>query len=214
MKKIFIILLLMCSFSGFSQTEKGDFVIGIHPEFSDQEKNNVSINNISGNPIQISGIRIENYRGILSGNYYLSDKFSAGGNLGISYSTQNPLVSNQYFRSFTNYEVGPILRYNLLKTRLTPYLQVDINYNYRKLLIDIPNLPLEFKQSYKSEFSGGIGIGLSYFIRERFAIQANTFFRKYNNQTIFQTGEDHFLSFGFGCLLIINNPRSKIESPR
>lgn len=139
----------------------------------------------------------------------MSDKFSVGGNLGVSYSSYNPLVSNKYFESSTNFEVGPILRYNFLKTRLTPYVQVDANYNYRKLFVDVPNLPIEFKQSYSSKFSGGIGLGLSYFIRQRFALQVSGIYRGYNYYP-----NDTFLSFGFGCLLIINNPRSEIESPQ
>ncbi len=214
MKKTLTIIILSISLSGFSQTEKGDWAVGIHPEYRYQDKS-YTLYDQYGNVFAVQGAIIKNYRGVISANYYLSDKFSIGGNLGISYSTTNPLVSSQYFYSFTNYEVGPILRYNFLKTRLTPYLQVDVNYNYRKLFYDIPTIAVQLRPSfYSSEFSGGVGLGLSYFIRDRFALQANTFFRKFNNQIAYNEKDANFLSFGFGCIFIINNPRSEIESPR
>ena len=105
MKKIFIILLLMCSFSGFSQTEKGDWVITPTVGW-----NTIGYRYVPDN--------FESFQFNLPTGFhkYLSDRFAIGLINYISYNYTQPYVSTQFYQSTFRVGIRPEARYNFLKS--------------------------------------------------------------------------------------------------
>ena len=209
MKKILTIILLSISLSGFSQTEKGDWVI--IPKFEVGYSNDTKF--FTNQQIVISGSRQYRYRVSTSVNYFLSDNFAVGGFLGISTDYACSEIINSYPTDRLNYEIGGNIRYNLLKSRFTPFIESYVGYNYRRYYFDIPQLPPEVRTVYKSGFSMGISVGISYFIAPRFGLQTSVNYNKFDYD-YFSYSKTYPLTVGLGCLFIINNPRSEIVSPR
>ena len=101
MKKIFIILLSMCSFSGFSQTKKGDFVITPTSRW-----NMVGYRYITENSENLQlKLPIEFHK-------YLSDKFAVGLKINCFYNSVKYYVTNQFEQNDTQINISPEVRYN------------------------------------------------------------------------------------------------------
>ena len=203
MKKIFIILLLMGSFSGFSQTEKGDFVIT--PTLG---WNTVTISNTSER---------DNFQAKLPIGFhkYLSDRFAIGLTTYVSYDYTKPYVINQFYQSTFRIGIIPEVRYNFLKTRLTPFVAGRIfDIGYITQFIDSPVIPVELRRISNLNLTTGfqVDLGLSYFVKDRFGLQVKLMDLNTNffNKTTFKA----YLPINFGLQFIINNTRSKIEPPR
>ena len=197
MKKIFIILLLMCSFSGFSQTEKGDWVItptmGMD-SYRKDDKINYSRASFSF-PISI--------------HKYLSDRLAVGLiNEFYYYNFQPSTTSTLFYTSNWQISIKPEIRYNILKTRFTPYVSAKVGFWYwGSQFQDNPTLPVVFRrisafETYSPNFQ--IDIGVSYFIKERFGLQLKlaSFYNTFDGiQTQF------YVPYNLGLQFIINNPR-------
>ena len=204
MKKIFIILLLMGSFSGFSQTEKGDFVITPTVGW-----NTVAISNTSER---------DNFQAKLPIGFhkYLSDRFAIGLTTYVSYDYTKPYVANQFYQSTFRIGIIPEVRYNFLKTRLTPFVAGNfLRAGYISTFYDNPATPVDLRRINSFEFymlhGVYIDLGISYFIKERLGAQVK--FVDLTAGTFGVSGKFN-LPINFGLQFIINNPRSKIESSR
>ena len=204
MKKISIILLLMCSLSGFSQTEKGDFVITPTVGLDTYRENNT---------IDYSQTR---FSFPISIHKYVSDRFAVGiSNEFYYYNFQPNTTSTLFYMSNWQISIKPEIRYNILKTRFTPYVSTKVGFWYwGSQFQDNPTIPVVYRrisafETYSPNFQ--IDIGVSYFIKERFGLQLKLA-RFYNTSGGIQT--QFYAPYNFGLQFIINNPRSEIESPR
>jgi hypothetical protein len=200
MKKTLTIILLSISLSGFSQTMKGDWVIGIHPYILDQKF-------------------AENQNRFVLGStahFYLNHRLSIGALLRGYYSNNNPISTSQFYQSTTSIILQPELQYNFFKTRLTPFARVSLfEIGYLNTFYDNPSIPVDFRRLSSLNFINRLpflelNLGLSYFLKERFALQATANVSR-NSQNALNSDN---VQFGINCIFIINNPRSEIESPR
>ncbi len=220
MKKPLTIILLSISLSGFSQTEKGDWVIT--PTVGWDSFANNSGNNFVG---LSENYKLMNFQLPISTHYYLSDKFAIGLNTTFRYTklerflinTNNDYYSTQKSWAFI---IKPEIQYNFLKTRFTPF--VGVNY-LGFLWLDHSNIHVETSVSNSSDytetevFNGlsfsnfSLNVGITYYVKQRFGLQ--TWFAGINNS---QNGFNAkaYLPINFGLQFIINNPRPEVESPR
>lgn len=205
MKKIFTIILLSISLSGFSQTMKGDWVITPTVGW-----NTLKIDNTAERDIFGVNFPVVFYK-------YLSDRFAIGYGLEVNYESVKPYVINQFERNSFSINFVPEARYNFLKTRFTPFVSGKIIYvGYITQFIDNPTTPVELRRISQFNFQDGlkIDVGVSYFIKDRFGLQVKLMDL---NLDVFNFNRGNFkayLPINFGLQFIINNPRSEIESPR
>ena len=112
MKKTLIIILLSVSLPGFSQTEKGDFVI---------------THTVGWNTIYYKNVPEDSedfqVRLPIGFHKYLSDRFALGLVTTFGYYRNQPYVSNVYYKSQSYIAIQPEVRYNFLKTRKTCLLK-------------------------------------------------------------------------------------------
>jgi hypothetical protein len=186
MKKTLTIILLSISLSGFSQTGKGDFVIGIHPYIFQQKLDD---NN-------------KYFRLGANAQYYLSNQLSVGTLLRGGYQSINPVVSSEFYRSFSFLTLSPELQYNFLRTRLAPFIKLSMaGIGYFSHFEDNPSQSVNLRRNneielYYRDVNGSVG--LSYFAKKRFVLQV-TFDILSNERRPF--------SLGMSGIFIINNPR-------
>ena len=199
MKKTLTIILISISLSGFSQTEKGDTpTVGW---------NTVQYRH---DPSLFESLRVQLPIGF---HKYLSDRFAIGLLFYFNYNSINPYVSNQFEQNSTRIGILPEVRYNFLKTRLTPFVAGRVmDIAYQTTFNDIPIIPVELRRISGLNFNTGlqIDVGVSYFIRERFGLQVKLM----DVSAGFGNKANFYLPINFGLQFIINNPRSEIESPR
>ena len=174
MKKIFIILLLMSSLSGFSQTEKGDFVITLglgKRNFTDYSRDSSKYFSVQL-PVSI--------------HYYLSDKFAVGLNTIFRYSKDETFSMNSgvTYRRQKNWDlfVTPELQYNFLRTRFTPFVRANylgfISLNHANIYYkNAVNVPKNIEGTETNFFNGlsfksfSVDFGVTYYIKERLGLQ-------------------------------------------
>lgn len=203
MKTTLTIILLSISLSGFSQTEKGDWVVTPTVGW-----NTIKIDNTSERDVFDVKIPVVFYK-------YLSDRFAIGYGIGVNYESVKPHIVNQYERNSFSVNFIPEARYNFLKTRFTPFVAGRIlQIGYLTQFNDIPTIPVELRRISNLNFNTGlqIDVGVSYFIRDRFGLQVKLMDLNvlFNRASEFKA----YLPINFGLQFIINNPRSEIESPR
>jgi hypothetical protein len=196
MKKTLTIILLSISLSGFSQTEKGDWVITPTVGMDSYRK---------GDGIYYS----QNFSFPTSIHKYLSDRFAVGIVNEFYYQNSQPnAASNSFYRSNWQISIKPEIRYNILKTRFTPYVSAKVGFWYwGSQFYDIPTIPVELRRmsnfvTYSPNFQ--IDLGASYFIKERFGLQLRLA-SLHNISDGIQT--QFYLPYNFGLQFIINNPR-------
>lgn len=204
MKKTLTIILLSISLSGFSQTMKGDWVITPTVGW-----NTVYYKNVPENSEDFQ-VKLP-----IGFHKYLSDRFAVGLVMNIQHYFNRPFVSNLYYRSQWNLSISPEARYNFLRSRFTPFVAGRIlNIEYITQFNDIPTIPVELRRITNVQFTENlkIDVGVSYFIKDRFGLQAKLMDLDLGlfNRTDFKV----YLPINFGLQFIINNPRSEIESPR
>ena len=202
MKKIIIILLLMGSFSGFSQTEKGDFVITPTVGWS-------TFGTSDDTDRSISQLRLP-----IEFHKYLSDRFAVGFKVYGFYQSIKPNITTQFQQNDTQINISPEVRYNFLKTKLTPFVCGKISdFGYISRFYDNPNTPIALRRISNFYYSSGIAVnlGISYFVKQRFGLQLE-FAGIYYETGGIKAGFN--IPYNIGLQFIINNPRSKIESPR
>jgi hypothetical protein len=216
MKKTLTIILLSISLSGFSQTERGDWVITPTVGWN-------SFINSSGS--EISSLNV-NYKTVgfklpISTHYYLSDRFGIGLVTTFRY-TKFERFNNDFYSKQKSWAffVEPEMQYNFLKTRFTPFIRV----NYLGFLwldhsdVHVETLVASSIDDTKTEFFNGLSfsnlslnVGVTYYVKERFGLQ--TWFAGISNS---QDGfkANFYTPINFGLQFIINNPRPEVESPR
>ena len=192
----------MGSFSGLSQTEKGDFVITPTLGWS-----TVSNGNINIDP------RIFRARFPVGFHKYLSQRFAVGSVLDLSYSSYK--YTNEDEVKGGSVSIIPEVRYNFLKKRFTPFVAGRFfSVGYRDVSYDYPSNSTANKKVSELYYytNARIDVGLSYFIKNRFGIQIKLVdinFEEFNQLEV-----DFPNPINFGLQFIINNPRSEIESLR
>lgn len=204
MKKILTIILLSISLSGFSQTEKGDWVI----------TPTVGWNTVS---YKYAPDSYEDFQFKLPIGFhkYLSDRFAVGLVMNVRHFFNRPFVSNQFYRSQWDLSVSPEARYNFLKSRFTPFVAGRIfNIGYITQFNDIPTIAVPLRRISELQITESlqIDVGVSYFIKDRFGLQVKLV--DLNAGLFNRTDFKAYLPINFGLQFIINNPRSEIESPR
>ncbi len=214
MKKTLTIILLSISLSGFSQTMKGDWVLTPTVGWN-------SIYPVSNETTKGFFINLP-----ISVQYYLSDKFAIGLTPSFYYSKYeyNPIDINEFYRKTiqAGIQLRPVVRYNILKARFTPFIESGFSnlfdFGYFSQYHDNPNVNVSLREISNTYFESffsishiNVNIGVSYFIKDRFALQ--TKFAGFDNSS---DGISVYanLPINFGLQFIINNPRSEIESPR
>jgi hypothetical protein len=205
MKKTLTIILLSISLSGFSQTEKGDWVITPMVGW-----NTVNYDYVPGD--------YENLQSHLPIGFhkYLNDRLSVGFVLNFRYGYNQPYVVNRFYRSQSRIYLEPEIRYNFLKTRFTPFVAGRIlSVGYINDFGDNPALPPDIRRITYSYFNAGFQIdaGVSYFIKDRFGMQVKLMSLASDGLGL-KTVTNFYTPINFGLQFIINNPRSEIESPR
>jgi hypothetical protein len=205
MKKTLTIILLSISLSGFSQTEKGDFVItptvgwdtyreSNTPEYSEKRFNF---------PVSI--------------HKYLSDRFAIGLTTTFyHYKYENYPANDFYGKDIqAGIQLRPTMRYNFLKTRFTPFIESSflsiLSFSYISRFYDNPNTNINLREisnySFSSYFSISyvdFNVGVSYFIKDRFALQTKLVGLSNNS---FGFNAKAYLPINFGLQFIINNQR-------
>lgn len=203
MKKTLTIILISLSLSGFSQTEKGDWVITPTVGW-----NTVKIDNTSER--DVFGINFP-----VLFHKYLSDRFAIGCGLEFNYLSVKPYVVNSFERNSFIVNFVPEARYNFLKTRFTPFITGKIlPIRYITQFVDNPSLPPTQRRISNFDFNTDIqiGLGISYFFKDRFGLQVKLMDL---NAGLFNKADfKAYLPINFGLQFIINNPRPEIESPR
>jgi hypothetical protein len=202
MKKALTIILLSISLSGFSQTEKGDWVI---------------TPTVGWNTVQYRFIP-ERYESLwvklpIEIHKYLSDRFAIGLVTNVEHSFNQPYVTSSFYRSQWVLGLFPQVRYNFLKSRFTPFIAGRIlNIEYITTFNDNPAIAVDLRRISNLQLTEGlqIDVGVSYFIKDRFGLQVKLMDANvgFGNKTNFYT------PINFGLQFIINNPRPEIESPR
>jgi hypothetical protein len=196
MKETLTIILLSISLSGFSQTEKRDFVI----------TPTVGWNTIG---YSYEPDRYEQFHFGLSTGFhkYLSDRFAIGLVNYISYDYTQPYVTTQFYQSTFRIGIRPEARYNFLKSRLTPFIAGRIlDIGFISNFYDNPATPVYLRRVNQLNLTNGLSIdlGLSYFIKDRFGLQV---------KLVGVNSEEGGLKarfdipYNFGLQFIINNPR-------
>jgi hypothetical protein len=197
MKKTLTIILLSISLSGFSQTEKGDWVITPTVGWNLYRKGEgIDFSQTSSSfPVSI--------------HKYLSDRFAVGIVNEFYYQNYQPnAVSTSFYRSSWQISVEPEIRYNILKTRFTPFVSAKVNFWYwNSQFNDSPAIPVVLRRisnfvTYSPNFQ--IDVGASYFIKDRLGLQLKVA-SFYNVPDGIQT--QFYLPYNLGLQFIINNPR-------
>jgi hypothetical protein len=145
---------------------------------------------------------------------YLSDRLAVGLRIYCFYNSIKPYVTSQFEQNYTQINIQPEIRYNVLKTKLTPFVSGRIlDFGYESRFYDNPNTPVVLRRISNFYYSSGFGVnlGVSYFIKERFGLQLSL--ATVYNQTDGIKAQFN-LPYNFGLQFIINNPRSEIEPPR
>jgi hypothetical protein len=204
MKKILTIALLSISLSGISQTMKGDWVITPTVGWNTLKIDNTSERDILG----------INFPTVF--HKYLSDKFAIGCGLEFTYNSVKSYVVNSYpYNSTLIIGLVPEVRYNFLKTRLTPFVSGRfVESGYSRFVVDDPSIPvvLRTRNNWYLNTRPQIDVGVSYFIKERLGLQV-----KLMNVSTWDfkgVNTNFYTRINFGLQFIINNPRPEIESPR
>jgi hypothetical protein len=207
MKKALTIILLSISLSGFSQTEKGDFVIT--PTVGRSNFNNSSGDNCSLFSIQLP----------ISSHYYLSDKFAIGLNTKFRYYKAETFPINTgviYQRQKTwDLFIMPELQYNFLRTRFTPFVRANylgfIWLNHANIYSENAlNIPKSIEVTETNFFNGlsfksfSVDFGVTYYIKQRFGLQLSL--ATIYNQTDGIKAQFN-IPYNIGLQFIINNPR-------
>lgn len=198
MKKILTIALLSISLSGYSQTEKGNFVITPTVGW-----NTVKIDNTSERDVFGVNISVVFHK-------YLSDRFAIGCGLRVNYESVKPYVVNQFERNSFSINFVPEARYNFLKNRFTPFVAGRIVYvGYITQFIDNPITPVELRRIGQLNFQDGlqIDVGVSYFIKDRFGLQVKLMDLNLGVFNFYRADFKPYLPINFGLQFIINNPR-------
>lgn len=198
MKKTLTIILLSISLSGFSQTEKRDFVI----------TPTVGWNTIG---YRYEPDRYEQFHFGLSTGFhkYLSDRFAIGLVNYVSYDYTQPYFTTQFYQSAFRIGIIPEVRYNFLKTRLTPFVAGNfLNVGYISTFYDNPTIPVYLRRINQFQYSILHGVyldlGVSYFIKDRFGLQVKLVDLTAGTSDV--SGKLN-LPINFGLQFIINNPR-------
>jgi hypothetical protein len=214
MKKTLTIVFLSISLSGFSQTEKGDWVITPTVGWDIYRESNVS---------EVSQAR---FNLPISIHKYLSDRFAVGLTTYFYHDKyeRKPINVNEFYRKViqTGIQLRPVVRYNILKTRFTPFIESDFfsifNYGHISSYIDDPSINVTLREisdyNFQSSFSLSdidLRVGISYFIKDRFALQLKLAGLSNNS---FGFNAKAYVPINFGLQFIINNPRPEVESPR
>jgi hypothetical protein len=195
MKKTLTIILLSISLSGFSQTEKRDFVItptvgrSTYATSTDADRS-------------ISQIRFP-----IEFHKYLSNRFAVGFRIYGFYQSMKPNITNQFEQNDTQINISPEIRYNFLKTKLTPFVTGRIlDFGYNNTFYDNPNTPVALRRISNFYFSSGFGVnlGISYFVKERFGLQLSL--ATVYNETDGIKAQFN-IPYNIGLQFIINNPR-------
>lgn len=118
--------------------------------------------------------------------FLVSDNFEVGGEIGFS-SGKNE--SGSFEDKWSSLSVGPYFRYYYCdEYRLIPYLEGGVNY----ISNDFDNGSLDYKQS---GFNINAGLGVNYFINERFALTAGYTFAEYQSLSDDRDGVENLNSF-------------------
>jgi hypothetical protein len=204
MKKTLTIILLSISLSGFSQTEKGDFVITPTVGWDTYR---------TSDAIDYSQTR---FSFPVSIHKYLSDRFAIGLANGLYYLKVKSFTTNaSFYTSIWEIRIQPEARYNFLKSRFTPFVAGRIfNTTYQSVFADNPTTPVDFRRINYVYFDTGlyIDLGVSYFIKERFGLQFKLM--DVGTWDFKNVNTNFYAPINFGLQFIINNPRSEIESPK
>jgi hypothetical protein len=197
MKKTLTIILLSISLSGFSQTMKGDFVITPTVGWSTITHRFV--------PDNFEAFQVNLPTGF---HKYLSDRFAIGLTNYISYNYTQPYVSYQFYQSTFRIGIVPEIRYNFLKSRLTPFITGRIlDIGYITQFYDNPATPVELRRISEFNLQNGLQmeVGVSYFVKDRFGLQVKLI--DLNAGLFNRTDFKAYLPINFGLQFIINNPR-------
>ncbi len=196
MKKTLTIIILSISLSGFSQTEKGDFVITPTVGW-----NTLSISNNSDRDVFQARLPIGFHK-------YLSDRLAVGLLFYFDYNSIKPHVSNQFEQNSTRVGILPEIRYNFLRTRLTPFIAGRISdIGYVTQFYDNPATPVGLRRISQFNLQNGLQmeVGVSYFVKDRFGLQVKLI--DLNAGLFNRTDFKAYLPINFGLQFIINNPR-------
>ncbi|MEY4538922.1 MAG: hypothetical protein RLZZ306_679 [Bacteroidota bacterium] len=210
MKKTLTIILLSISLSGFSQTEKGDWVVTPTVGW-DTYRTSEALNYSQTSYGQVR------FNLPISIHKYLSDGFAIGlTNQFYFQKAKNFTINNTPFdTSIWGIRIQPEARYNFLKSRFTPFIASRVfNITYQSVFADNPTTPVELRRISNLSFNEGlqIDIGISYFIKDRFGLQVKLM--DVGTWDFKNVNTNFYTPINFGLQFIINNPRSEIESPR
>jgi hypothetical protein len=102
MKQWLFAILLLTTFPSFSQTDKGDFLVGGNFGFRTNKNNS-------------------NFTFIPTGGYFVANNLAVGANLTIDFQKEGTVRS-------TDLGIGPFVRYYLGETKFQPFLVGSVGY--------------------------------------------------------------------------------------
>ena len=166
---------------GFSQTEKGSYLIGGSLGFG------VSTNNIS-NPISYGTTEQKQTNFSISPNisYFVVKRLSVGLMPQYVYS-KTSVPSNNESRSNT-FSIGPVARYYFLFNSLAVFPEASYSFGVTKVNTTVDVYLSDFSNSARL-YSLKAGIGVAYFLNKNIGVEGRLYFQK--NQNTYDHAEDN-----------------------
>ena len=124
-KSLLLTLSMLCSFIVFSQTEKGDWLVGGTLELNTAENNTT----VTFSP---------------NAGYFFMNNFAGGAQLNFSYTELGQVKA-------TIFGIGPFVRYYFLQNKVRPFVAGDWSFESRKLKTNLG----ESTETGSSFFLGG-----------------------------------------------------------
>lgn len=199
MKIILILVIIFCAaFSGFSQTEKGKFIIGANSNLnfsflSSQTK----LKDYESDKVKNSAFEVESEAG-----YFIGNNFVFG--LGLMYSNSTKKEVEDELKS-NIFAAGPYANYYFGRKKIQPFLQSSLAFGKNVEKYDYSS----FNEKHDAAIIGyDFGGGISIFISKNIAIEfrltygvVKSSFKNYYNQNTKTTAKGLSSELGFSFLL-------------
>jgi|GEM_PF-5648808 len=189
------LLVVIVSVSVFGQAKKGDLVVSPQVYFG---KGMLEINdNYNSQHFELGS----------SLHYYLADRFAIGILFRGKYWNLDAKMANSFDRRTFEFSIMPEFQYNILKSRLTPFLKMQIGFaGYRWQKTADTTKPLRQRKTGNLILDGpayaiGVSAGISYSIRENSSVFLSLNADPIKYFTIAST------QIGLGCQFVLNRKK-------
>ncbi len=157
---LLILPLLLLSFSGFAQLQKGNKILGGTLNYS---TSNTTPTDLIGLPAQTNKSNSFNISPLMG--VFVTDRTVIGLKLdSYSYSSESTITGQEFRNEFNRFGFGPFVRrYFPVKEWVAFYGQADLGYSFGKTKQSYSSFPNQNSERSTSDFNLSAALGLAFF---------------------------------------------------